>query len=221
MSNWQKFTSIATIFAAIAAIAAVIVAVNAMKVSHQANLPVISAISTVHYDETEGLRTEEIIVSNDGFPLREFECYDYTVMCIQVAGDHTYIPIYGYFGLFGDYTGNSKGLLVSMSEKNNYSLYESMEYDFMKEASKDGYQPWTYLYTILLLNYKDYTQADWRGYYSVNRFGSNEMREDYVKEIMDSARANKELMESEGLKCYISALNGTELWQWYEGKYLG
>jgi hypothetical protein len=49
MNNWEKFRSVGTLLAAIAAIAAVIVAVDAMNVSHQTNLPIISAISTTYY----------------------------------------------------------------------------------------------------------------------------------------------------------------------------
>ena len=111
---------------------------------------------------------------------------------------------------------------MKISEEGNYSLYSSIRYDFWKEASKDGYQiPNCWLHRILSLSYKDYTQADWQRYYSVYSSGSNEISAEYARKILDSMYANKELMESEGLDCRISALNGTELWHWYKGKYLG
>jgi hypothetical protein len=175
----------------------------------------------IRYDETEGWWSEELVVNNDGFPLREFHCYVSTVIKISVGAEEpTYIPIYGYFGL-EDYTGNSKGLLVSMSEKGNYSLWSSIGLDFWDEASKDGYSAVAWSYIILSVSYEDYTRASWREYYFVGTSGSYEISEDHAWTILDSATANRELRESEGLNCYMSALNGRELWHWYKGKYLG
>ena len=97
MKNWEKFTSIAPL---IVAIAAVIVATTAnsiarmsYEIAYQTNLPIISAISTDHYDESEYLTTEEIIVNNDGFPLSEFDCDAYAIMGIGPFGNQTYIPL--------------------------------------------------------------------------------------------------------------------------------
>jgi hypothetical protein len=219
MKNWKKLTSVASI---ILAVAAIIVAVNAMRLTHQSNLPIISAISTIRYDDTEGWWSDELVVNNDGFPLREFDCHATVVVSISVVlGERTYIPIYGYFGIVDNYTGNSKGLLVSMSEKGNYSLYMSIDQDFWREAYEDGYSAFLSPYRILLVSYEDYSRGSWREYYLVSTSGSHEISEDYARTILDSASANKELMENEGLNCYMSALNGTGLWHWYKGQYLG
>ena len=220
MSKWEKFTSLGTLLAAIAAIAAVIVAVNTTQISHQTNLPIISAITTMRYDQAEGLWSEELVVNNNGFALREFDCYTQTVMEIRAGAEkRTYIPLSGYFGL-GDYTGNSNGLLVSMSQKGNYSLYSSIYLDFHEEASNDGYSSAPWPYTVLVVGYEDYTRAFRREYYFVGTSGSNEISEEYAWTILDSASANRELMKSEGLSCFISTLNGTDLWHWYKGQYL-
>jgi len=225
MKNWEKFTSVSSL---IVAIAAVIVAITANGIAHrsyeiayQTNLPVISAISTVHYDVIEDLMTEEIIVHNDGFPLSEFHCSVDAIMEVGPFGNETYIPLDGYFSFSGDYTGNSNGLLVSMSEKGNYSLFSSIQLDFWKEASNEGYQGLIWLTNILSVSYRDYTQASWKRYYLVGSSGSSEISAEYAWEILKSAYANRILMQSEGLDCYISALDGTELWHWYKGKYLG
>jgi hypothetical protein len=226
MKNWEKFTSISSL---IVAIAAVIVAITANGIAHrsyeiayQTNLPVISAISTVHYDVAEDLMTEEIVVNNEGFPLTEFHCSADAILEIGPFRNETYVPLGGYFGIVGDYTGSSKGLLASMSEEGNYSLFSSVRRDFWKEASKDESQDFIWLSNILILSvsYKDYTQTSRKRYYSVDSSGSNEISAEYAWEILHSAYANRELMESEGLNCYMSALNGTELWHWYKGKYL-
>jgi len=197
------------------------IAQKSYEIAYQANLPVISAISKLNYDETEHLWTEELIVNNDGFPLSDFRCSAYVIMLIGATGNETYVPLGGYFGILGNYTGNSKGLLVSMSEKGNYSLCSLIRLDFWKEASKDGYQAYIWPNIILELSYEDYTDISWDKYYYVYSFGTSEISQDSIRGILDCAYANRELMESEGLNCYISALNGTELWRWYKGKYLG
>jgi hypothetical protein len=234
MKNWEIFKSIATVILAIAmfvvAIAALHIAEtanqiaqNSYEIAYQMNLPVISAISKLHYDKTGHLSTEELIVNNDGFPLSDFSCSAYLIMDIYSAGNETYVPLDGYFGYPGNYTGNSKGLLVSMSEKGNYDLFSSIEYDFWQEASKDGYEyePVIWQNIILEVSYKDYTLSYWHKYYYVYTSGSSEISENYIRGVLDCADANWELRKSKGLDCYISALNGTELWQWYKGQYLG
>jgi hypothetical protein len=246
MNNWQKFGSITSVILAIAMVVVAIyanqiaqtanqiaqianqvaqnsyeVAQKSYEIAYQANLPVISAISKLNHGETDHLWTEELIVNNDGFPLSDFRCSAHVIMRIGSTGNETYIPLDGYFGFPGNYTGNSKGLLVTMSEKGNYSLDSSIEFDFWKEASKDGYQAYSWPNIILELSYKDYTHRSWYKYYYVYRFGSSEISEDSIRGILDCADANRGLMESEGLNCYISAINGTELWYWYKGQYLG
>jgi hypothetical protein len=197
------------------------VAQKSYEIAYQANLPVISAITKLRYDEADSLPTEELAVVNDGFVLSDFSCSAYALMELWSAGNQTYIPLDGYFGILGNYTGNSRGLLVSMSEKGNYSQQSSINLDFWREASNDGYQAYGWRLVILSLSYKDYTGAYWHKYYYVDATGSNEVSEDSITDILDCAHANRELMESQGLNSYISALNGTELWRWYRGQYLG
>jgi hypothetical protein len=239
MKDSEKLKSIASIVLAIAMlVVAVIVAYIAHtanqiaqnsyeiaqkshEIAYQANLPIISTISNRQWDETEDCWTEEIIVNNDGFPLSDFDCDAYAIMEIGSAGNKTYITLGGYYGFLGDRTGSSQGLLVTMSSKGNYSLYESIRKDFRNEASKDGYDTYIWLNDILRVSYKDYTQADWRRYFFVYSYGSSEIGIEYASEILDSASAHRELAENEGLNCYVSSLNGTELWDWYKETHLG
>ena len=145
IKNWDKLASLASL---IVAIAAVIVAITANEIAeksyeivYQTNLPSISAICKLRYNAAEGLfNNEELIVNNDGYPLREFECSASAVMVIELAKEQTYIPIPLYFSS-RNFTGNGKGLLVTMYREDNYSLYSSTEDDFMEEAVSDGYQP--------------------------------------------------------------------------------
>ena len=110
-----------------------------------------------------------------------------------------------------------------MSEEGNFDLYLSISHDFWQESSKYGYEYASVFWPeiILEVSYKDYTLASWRKYYLVQSHGSSELSEDYAGEILDGADENRWLRQSEGLSCYFPALNGTELWYWYKGIYLG
>ena len=228
-SKWEKLATTASLIAACAAIAAAVVAVNATRISHQTNLPLISAIVTTRYDETEKLWTEGLVVNNYGPPLRAFYCEMSAILEIHVfpegrAPVPTFIPICGYFGA-ANYTGNGEGLLVGMSEKGNYTMLDSLHRDFSwgwVRDGREGFPPmWVRLHRILMVSYQDYSRTYRQEYHIVDEHGSYETSGDHALAILSIANGNRELMRSEGFDCRISALNGTALWNWYKGQYSG
>lgn len=227
----NRETLIISVIAIIVSIGSVITAVTAnqiaqtasqiaeksYEIAYQTNLPIICAITTRHYDEEEGVYTEKITVNNDGFPLKEFGGYAHAIMEIGLAGNETYIPLGGYFDL-PDYTGSGKGLLATIHEENNLSLYYSIRDEFVQEALKDGCQPGVWLWKILWVTYRDYAGQRWEQYFYVSTVGSMEISEGHAREILDSADRNRQLAANKGLEFYIWQPKGAELWEWYKGE---
>ena len=48
---------------------------QANEIAQQANLPIVTAVITSHYDESQGIHTKTIAFSNGGGPLHEFSAY--------------------------------------------------------------------------------------------------------------------------------------------------
>lgn len=198
------------------------IAQEANEIAYRGTLPVISAIRETSYDESTGLYTHEITLTNDGKPLTAFRClYAYTLLAIEDVdvGVTTRIPLDGYTDE-KHYTGNSQGLLLTCLSKNNLPCFKSIAGELEEAAQKDGYGLQTKLAHILLVGYRDYEGKPWRKYLFVGIHGSLEMDESEAKEIMDAADRNRELAESKALDLHISRLSGSQLWDWYKKEIL-
>lgn len=203
-----------------------VVVIRSCQLSHQSNLPVISAVIKDYYNEEERLYTEKIIVNNGGGPITYIRGNAYEIMEVNFyeTDIKTYIPLRGYF-IEDEYSGNTQGLLLTIFRENNHSDFSSIYNDFRDAASEDGYEPSISRTHILSVRYRDYSGQFsghwlWGEYFSVFPSGSFAMELIEAREILDSADEIEELAESAGLSLYIWSLDGRELWDWYKEEIL-
>lgn len=255
MNKWQKFNSIVSVTLAIAMVVVAITAAQIARTANeiaqqsyemifQRNLPFISIVSTLHYDEAEGLWTEKLSLYNDGSSVRYVDCDTSTLLYMNLGINHTTesgdlvftwttynstaIRISQYFGYWGDewqYTGNSTGLIATISKQNNYLFYQLIDNQFVEEASKDGYETYTDLKHFVYVDYTDYAGERWSGTYWIPPSGIaiefNESWESVIPERFSEAGDTSSLAHNRGLSTIISELDGAELWHWYKAEFLG
>lgn len=189
---------------------------------YQTNLPIISAVSEITYDEEGYLSTQRLEVINGGGPLKRFHCAKYGIIYITSYDGITYMPVYGYFGN-EKLTGNSQGLLLSAFTENNYKNCLSIEREFRDAAQKDGYYfIWTRVEQILLVWYFDQFDQHWEKCLCSFVHGSSFEALDgsWAEMVINSSEMNAKTAQDMGLNCHIGALNGSELWKWYKAEIL-
>jgi hypothetical protein len=198
------------------------IAEKSYQLSYQSSLPAISAISETYSSEEENLPTDRILVRNGGGPITYIVAIEYALMEVQLIEMRikTCIPLWGYFG-DTDYSGNTQGLILTLSREGNLSDYLSISGDFDKAASEDGYKKYIEKTFILCVHYADYSGRPFWEYFRVNSYGSSPMTENEFREILDSAKEITEHAWSAGLSLFkCRELDGRELWNWYKAEIL-
>lgn len=222
----QVSSQIATILIAVVALFVAVqsyrIAEKSYELSYQSSLPAISAISEIYSSEEENLPTDRILVRNGGGPITYIHAYAYAIMEVQfIEMDiKTGILLWNYFFDI-DYSGNTKGLILTLFREGNLADLLSISVDFTNAAYEDGYMACIGKTFILCVDYADYSGRPFLEYFIVDYYGSSPMAENEYGEILDSANEITVLAESAGLSSINwRELDGQELWEWYKEEIL-
>jgi hypothetical protein len=188
------------------------IAQAAYQLSYFSNLPIISVVPIVDV----GRDSETIEVRNDGRPINSYTVDLFTYVKIYNYEAHTtdYLSLMGYVDNKTN-TNAPAGLLLTATDKSNYSKFEKFRSEFENAAN---HQVMVTRLALVIFDYIDVAGATHYDYYKLDYKTTHVS--DEGTEIMIASNSNAQRLKAGTVDLRIRDLDGAKVWSAYITKAL-